>query len=182
MPQKLVLFSSSKVEREAAEFSWQREREAGAPLLSSFSFLSYLPPHLIALSLCLWLSCPSLLGAPPSPQPTPTAAPRSSWRRRTGTRRWWPRCWPGAPTRTKASTPSSFSRASFTVLEAAPRCPPQRPALSVSSLSLPPCPSPPPRSNFGTSAPFLGRLGANGSLPPQQLFPSFPPRIPSSRA
>ena len=54
MPQKLVLFFSSKVEREAAEFSWQRERERGAPLLSSFSFLSNLlpPVSLPSLSAC----------------------------------------------------------------------------------------------------------------------------------
>ena len=44
-----------------------------APLLSSFSFLSNLPP-ISLLSLCLRLLCPSLLGAPPFSSAKPNGA------------------------------------------------------------------------------------------------------------
>ena len=63
-----------------------------------------------------------------------------------------------------------------------PPMPPPKAGAGRLVAQLAPMLLPPPRSNFGTFAPFLGRLGANGSLTPQQPFPSFPPRIPSSRA
>ena len=63
MPQKLVLFSSSKVEREAAEFLWQRER----PALSYYPpspFSLTCPPSHCSLSLLVAL-VPLLAGCPP---------------------------------------------------------------------------------------------------------------------
>ena len=179
MPQILVLFFSSKVEREAAKFPWQRERPA----------LSYYPPSPFSLtcppSHCSLSACGSR--APPCWVP-PLLLSRH--------RRHHPaHCGCGerahggggcAAGRGRQREPRQAPPLSLGPLSLCwkppPRCPPQWPAPAVSSLSLPPCPSPPPRSDFGTFAPFLGRVGANGSLTPQQPFPPSPPRIPSSRA
>ena len=64
MPQKLVLFFSSKVEREAAEFSWQRERERRSPTILLLLSLLPAPPAHCSLSLLAAL-VPLLAGCPP---------------------------------------------------------------------------------------------------------------------
>ena len=150
MPQKLVLFFLPKL-REKRPNSLGREREAGALLLSSFSFLSNLPP-ISLLSLCLRLSCPSLLGAPPFSSARTDGDTPLIMAAKNGHTEVVAALLAGGANANQGKHPLFLSDL-FHCAGSRPPMPPQRPAPTVSSLSLHPCSSPSPARDLTLAHP-----------------------------
>ena len=159
----LFTFLSSKVEREAAEFSWQRERLA----------LPYYPPSPVSLTSCPPSHCPlSLLaalvpllaGCPPFSSARTDGDTPLIMAAMNGHTEVVAALLAGGANANQGKHPLFLSDL-FHCAGSRPPMPPPMAGAGRLVAQLAPIP-PPPRSNFGPSAPFLGRLGANGSLRP----------------